>query len=266
MAPNEQNTFVGLVDIEERIHNFAGQFIEFFERARLALQPAAKTFGLILEGLSELQRQSKLIDSAGFVPHPTMPQNLIRQSSGDPTRLSELLVQYYVDNWHDVRDTMTANVNGYQVDKEAKEAFREALVAHENSLYRSVVRHLFPEIERVARIELYKGALGPISTQHGFEQLVDKLAVADLDPSGFFGLTQLTRLKEHLYIHVKKNNRKQIEEDAIPNRHAAIHGLFVYRTAKNSLNTIFMTDYIYQVVNAVKIRYLAADRDGAVVR
>ena len=52
-------------------------------------------------------------------------------------------------------------------------------------------------------------------------------------PSGFFGLTQLNRLREHLYIPVKKKNRKQIEADAVPNRHAAIHGLVVYRTAKN---------------------------------
>ena len=36
-----------------------------------------------------------------------------------------------------------------------------------------------------------------------------------------------------LYIPVKKKNRKQIEADAVPNRHAAIHGLVVYRTAKN---------------------------------
>lgn len=198
MAPNEQNPFIGLVDIE--VQNFARQFVEVFEEVKRALEPAAKTFVLILEGLSELQRQSKLIDKAGFVPHPTMPQKLIRQSSGDPKRLSELLVRYYEENWPEVRDAMMERVNGYQIDKEAKDAFREALIAHENRLYRSVVRHLFPEIERVARNELYKGALGRIRTQRGFEQLVNKLAFADLDPSGFFGLTQLNRLREHLYI------------------------------------------------------------------
>jgi len=233
MAPNEQNPFIGLVDIEKGVQNFARQFVEVFEEVKRALEPAAKTFVLILEGLSELQRQSKLIDKAGFVPHPTMPQKLIRQSSGDPTRLSELLVRYYEENWPEVRDAMMERVNGYQIDKEAKDAFREALIAHENRLYRPVVRHLFPEIERVARNELYKGALGRIRTQRGFEQLVNKLAFADLDPSGFFGLTQLNRLREHLYIPVKKKNRKQIEADAVPNRHAAIHGLVVYRTAKN---------------------------------
>jgi hypothetical protein len=44
---------------------------------------------------------------------------------------------------------------------------------------------------------------------------------------------KVNRLREHLYIPVKKKNRKQIEADAVPNRHAAIHGLVVYRTAKN---------------------------------
>ena len=47
------------------------------------------------------------------------------------------------------------------------------------------------------------------------------------------GESRLNRLREHLYIPVKKKNRKQIEADAVPNRHAAIHGLVVYRTAKN---------------------------------
>ena len=108
MAPNEQNPFIGLVDIEKGVQNFARQFIEVFEEVKRALEPAAKTFVLILEGLSELQRQSKLIDKAGFVPHPTMPQKLIRQSSGDPTRLSELLVHYYEENWPEVRDAARA--------------------------------------------------------------------------------------------------------------------------------------------------------------
>jgi hypothetical protein len=253
MAPNEQNPFIGLVDLENRLQRFARQFVPVVEGVKLA----AENFGLILKGLSELQRQSTLISKAGFVPHPTMPQNLLRQSSDDPMRLSELLVQYYEDNWPKARDEMLGRANNYQIDNEAKVAFNEALIAHENGLYRSVVRTLFPEIERVARNDLYRGALGSISVQHGFAQLVNKLAFPDLDPAGFFGLTQLNRLREHLYIRVTKENRKKIEADAVPNRHAAIHGIVVYSTAKNSLNTIFMTDYIYQVVNAVKVRYAA---------
>ena len=45
-----------------------------------------------------------------------------------------------------------------------------------------------------------------------------------------------------------------MEADAVPNRHAAVHGLVVYRSFKNSLNTLFMTDYVFQIVNAVKKR------------
>jgi len=44
----------------------------------------------------------------------------------------------------------------------------------------------------------------------------------------------------------------RMEADPVPNRHAALHGIIVYRSFKNSLNAIFMTDYIFQVVDAVK--------------
>jgi len=40
MAPNEQNPFIGLVDIEKGVQNFARQFVEVFEEVKRALEPA----------------------------------------------------------------------------------------------------------------------------------------------------------------------------------------------------------------------------------
>jgi hypothetical protein len=243
MAPNEQDPIVGFLD---------------------AVQHFARAFALVGNVFLELQRQSELIDKAGFVPHPTMPQDLIQQSSGDPTRLSELLEHYYEENWPKVRDEMMARVKGYQIDNEANEAFQEALIAHEKHLYRSVVRNLFPEIERITITELYEGTRVK-NPEHGLKKFFDRVHnlpvgdVVDLGPSGCFGLMQLNRLKKYFYVEVNERNLKQIEADAIPTRHAAIHGTVVYRTAKNSLNTIFITDHIYQVVDFAK-RYLAQQK------
>jgi hypothetical protein len=254
MTPDHENPFS--ISIANSLRNLAGQFAEVLEELKRTAEPAAENFRLVVEGLSELYRQSQLIGNAGFVPHPTMPQNLIRQSSGDAKRLSELFEQYYRERWVDVRDSMIKQVNSYRIDDEAKEVFREGVILHGKAHYRLVVRLLFPEIERMARRELYEDKLGRIyNVQEGFSELIRKLPFPDLDPSWFFGFTQLKLLNEHLYIKVKDRNRKQIEADPVPNRHAAVHGLVVYRTAKNSLNTIFMTDFIYQVVTTVKIRY-----------
>ena len=38
----------------------------------------------------------------------------------------------------------------------------------------------------------------------------------------------------------------------MPNRHATVHGLVTYRTMQSSLNALIMTEFMYQVIPAVK--------------
>ena len=47
---------------------------------------------------------------------------------------------------------------------------------------------------------------------------------------------------------VSEQDRKRLEQDPVPNRHAAMHGYVVYSSQQNSLNAIFMADYILGVV------------------
>jgi len=78
------------------------------------------------------------------------------------------------------------------------------------------------------------------------------LSLHDIELS-YLGMTLFIRLTEHLYAQVQtEEERKRMEADPVPNRHAAAHGLVSYRTAQNALNTIFMTDFIFQVVTAVR--------------
>jgi hypothetical protein len=59
-------------------------------------------------------------------------------------------------------------------------------------------------------------------------------------------------------LKVDGKNRAKLESDPVPNRHAAIHGMIVYNSVWHSLNVIFMTDYAFQVVSAIKALGLPA--------
>jgi hypothetical protein len=49
-----------------------------------------------------------------------------------------------------------------------------------------------------------------------------------------------------------EKNRSQLQLDPLPNRHAAIHRIVVYSSFWNSLNVIFMTDFAFQLMAAIK--------------
>jgi hypothetical protein len=87
--------------------------------------------------------------------------------------------------------------------------------------------------------------------------------MSEIEPRGYFGLALFTRLTEHLYVHIGDSKTKlaRMALDPVPNRHAAIHGLVVYSSFKNSLNTLFMTDYIFQVIDALKRNAAKAESD-----
>jgi hypothetical protein len=74
----------------------------------------------------------------------------------DPARLSDLMESCYRDNWSKIRAQLTARVDGHLVDDHAKQAFHEALRTR-SGYYFLICRGVFPEIERVARIELCHG-------------------------------------------------------------------------------------------------------------
>ena len=44
-----------------------------------------------------------------------------------------------------------------------------------------------------------------------------------------------------------EEDRERLQQDPIPNRHAALHGLVVYSSQQNSLNAIFIADYIFRI-------------------
>jgi hypothetical protein len=198
-----------------------------------------------------LQRR---LDEVGFLPHMTMPWHIIEACS-DTSRLSASIEEYYLENWTDIRRRIEVNLTLYDVDREAKDAFREGLIAHQHKCYRSVCRHLLAEIERVVLIEMGNNQLGThlrtLSDLLG--RAAGQLSITDIEPGPYFAFSLFQRLRDHLYKKVStEDDRDRMTADSVPNRHAAIHGLVVYKSFKNSLNTVFMTDYVFQVISVTK--------------
>ena len=222
-----------------------------FTRAVAGLQ-----LGSLATATRELVRhahRAQGLDEAGWLPHQSMPFDRVEECAGDADEIHRLLSRHYRERWSDVHGDIEAQLAEYDIDDEAKTTFGEALNAHEAGFYRSVCRVLMPEIERVSRVELHGGRLDRITSQPLLRELADQLPISAVEPGGFLGLNLFRRLSEHLYEHVgDEDSRRRFAQDPVPNRHAAVHGLVVYSTMQNSLNAVFMADFIFQVISLLK--------------
>ena len=232
---------------------------------RLATNLRNSSLGPVTEfsrKLEKLRRHNDVLDKSGWLPHYSTPFGLVDDCDTDSEALHRRLLHFYEERWSEVRQEIEFRLAGYELDDEAKATFREALDAHESRLYRCVCRVLPPEIERIARIELHDHKGKKKSSQPELGKLAGTLPVSSIKPRGFRALNLLRRLENHLYKSVRPDkDLYRFEQDPVPNRHAAVHGLVVYSSPQNSLNSIFMTEYIFQVISALKktARLPAAD-------
>jgi hypothetical protein len=186
-----------------------------------------------------------------LLPHPSTPFTSLDDQVDDGT-LKAALERHYRENWGDISAAIQKRALKFDVDDEAKASLVEALEAHQHGHYRAVCRLLLPEIERVARVELFGNGVGSLRVDKVIGEAALDLSPGETNPPGFYALGLFKRLTEHLYLKVDEKNRTKLESDPVPNRHAAIHGLIVYNSFWHSLNVIFMTDYAFQVVTALK--------------
>lgn len=221
------------------------------------LAELSKSFAILIEGLSATVEALNKLDSVGWLPHATTPSSVL--AAADVSALSQAIEQHYSKNWALVKGTFIERLETYTVDEEAKATFCEALAVHGQGHYRAVVRLLFPEIERVTRIELQRFMTQRSDTsQHTLRRIAGELPLGDHgDPLAF---RLYLKLCDHLYGHVQDDRaREAVSRDPVPNRHASVHGIVTYSTAQNSINTLIMTDYVFQLVTAVKKRLEKAE-------
>ena len=255
-----------LVRLFTSVGNTIQQFVDV---VRPHLEPVAR--GLV--AMSNFYQISEVLNAAGWLPHYTTPLSLVADCSGDDFAVRNKLNEYYEQNWPSVRRAIESQIAEYNVDEEAKATFREALDAHGYGLHRSVCRVLFPEIERMLRVELFGGRTGNVAYKKIVETLVDGKTLDDFLPGGwidfdYFGhLTAAISQRSDdalnekifgLFSRVDEDNLQRVGQDPVPNRHAAVHGFVSYSSPQNSLNAIFVADYMFRLLGSFK----TAQTDG----
>ena len=253
----------------------AAPALEAVGKAIAAISPPIGEYAPLVLEFARQNREwthaKEVLAKAGWVPHYTNPGD-IEELGEDVEAIQCRLLKYYEENWQSVRTEIELRLAEYRIDEEAKATFDEALSAHEAGLYRCVCRVLFPEIERLLRTQVPTGGMNEV-----IEQVINESpSLAEWAPNGLreFAIFELLvkSLKEYegiyakhermegphrsplygLFVNVWTDEQKdQVRRDPVPNRHAAMHGLVVYSSPLNSLNMIFVADYIFQVLSSL---------------
>jgi hypothetical protein len=242
-------------ELAEAIRKFTESQQQIAENLCAAVQVATHQLGGIFEDIRTLGKEAQLLKDAGYLPHVTMPERLIKEANGDAKCLSASVAHYYQDNWSRIEGTLIKRIDAYYVDEEAKAVFREAMAGYRIGHFRSVVRLLFPEIERVARTLSDQFNTKGQKPHQVLQDAAGSLCPSDVGPGGIAGLALFERLLD-LYAQV---DVRRMARDPVPYRNASLHGLIIYKSPQNALNTIFMTDYAFQIVDVVRRRPRASD-------
>jgi len=244
------------------IAKIGATFRRVSEQMLAAWKPAVELFSDIGARIE----RSKRIESSGWLPHYTTPFAMVLDNM-TAQEIGTVVEQHYRENWHEVESAFLERLEASKLDDEAKATFKEALASHRHGLYRSVPRTLFPEIERVACAELYNGlrkhrkedGKSGKSYEIGITSLPEFVEVVGKIPVGHvltndYGFALYIKLEKHLYKPVKRPDEiAAAVVDAVPNRHASLHGIVTYSTMQNSLNALIMTDFIFHLIGQIKM-------------
>jgi len=233
----------------EQLHTAMQSINTLKERISRELEPLKE----VITHWSRIEVACKRLDGAGWLPHDTVPMQLIAEIDCNHEKLSHIIEDHYRSNWKIVKESFLRNLDFCEIDEEAKATFLEALNAHEYGLYRVPPRLLFPEIERVSRIEVHGGRINGLASQRELRKISEDLSLFDVNIPGLYTLRLYDRFVAHMYVKVEDDiSVNAMSADAVPNRHAALHGLVVYATMKSSINALIMTDFVFQVVTVIK--------------
>ncbi len=245
-----------LQEIGEPPKNFVQNIAPFGQKLSEMLQKLAEIFQPFMPYVEAFVKYHKIVeafDKTGWLPYYTAPFQYVEECGGDVQLLESRLSDYYRTQWDDIRQDIESRLESFDIDEEARATFREALSAHDVGHYRCVVRLLFPEIERMFRVQFFENKAGKFPSKEMLNKLTDDKYLEDLPRREAFGWTLFGRLVKHLYEPVDNDNRAKFQQDFVPNRHAALHGLVIYSNHKHSVNMIIMADYVFQILTPKSI-------------
>ena len=224
--------------------------VQLLQRVSEAMAPIVEAAAPLVERFTIYNKFIDSVRPTGWLPYHTVSLDIVEECGEDVALLEARLTEFYENNWESIRHDIETRLDSYQISEDSKATFREALAAHDLGHYRCVCRVLFPEIDREFRIHFFEDAAGLISSEKMLKRLTNCGFLENFLPREAYGWILLDRLVHHLYERVDDGNRARYEQDYVPNRHAAIHGLVRYGTFKHSINMIIMADYIFQVLTS----------------
>lgn len=202
-----------------------------------------------LDWASGAYPRAKLLEATGWLPHYTTPElDLDLDAEATDARIAA----YYLADWPQIEAAFRARLETWRIDDEAKACFGEALSAHRQGLYRVAPRLLFPEIERLAQQEL-GDVLDINAGQRDLRHAADELGATNFTRTGILSLRLFDAFAGRIYAKAKTPEElERVRADPVPNRHAAVHGLAVYKTQKTSLNALIIAEFVLLTIDALK--------------
>ena len=250
-----------------RLNRFLENMNAELERLLVAAAPHLEAVARGVSNMMINERLRETLVATGWVYHHTTPVARIASCWDDTETVQTMLDEYYAQNWRDVRSSIESRIHEFDIGEEAEATFREALKAHEFGLYRCVCRVLFPEIERVLRVETFGHRTGRETYKKMLKSLLQGTTLDDFLPGNWLDLTSFSHLTKTiekqsdsafddgvfgLFTHVSDSDLHRLKDDPVPNRHAALHGYVEYATHQNSLNTIFIAEYVFRVITSLR--------------
>lgn len=251
-AADWTNQLRGLQDSMQGIRNF---FANDLNRITKAIGGLVASWQPLVQQLVKDSEAKKVLRENGLLPHRTTPWEQF--DSENPAAFPAAVRAFYNQSWDEVRAAFLADIDGYNIGEETKQAFKEAIECHSAGLYRSAILTLLPaaemEFRRTYAIEPGKGAASLKELRKAFDILPAGVVLSHFAPIDLFDT-----LDAHMYEEVKSEAALQkFMADEVPNRHAAIHGLIHYKTEISSINALIMTDYVCFLISQVS-EYLEA--------
>ena len=243
MFGKNQNREVESTSLKQDVSYVSNQLDSFYSTIKEELELFLRTFTAHIDTFETYIRTLNFAEETGWIPHRSIKNLYSDLLNKNCKQASNILANYYQSNSNKILKSIELGICSYNIDNEAKEAFREIISAHRTKHYRCVCCTVFPEIERVIRSyfpEKNKKRISKVITELTEKEYFDEYIKNDP-----FAIVAFVKLIEHIYINVNDSNISEYKHDSVPNRHATVHGLVSYSTMKHSLNSIIIADNIF---------------------
>jgi hypothetical protein len=226
-------TLDALIDVKSVIHPIADA-LSSFERK---LGP--------FTDLAALMAQADLLKDAGWIPHPALPIKDLVAAETDISKI-RCTVQLHVDsNKEEIYELLTKRFADYTLHEETSELCDAVIRGHRYGLFPLITPSVFSEIERCARIAL--GASPKQKSKKIIDGFVSKINNIPISHFDVVQVQSLILMEDFIYETITPGS-----DVALPHRHGAQHGIVRFNTSRDSLNAIFLLDFVLQCCDAIQ--------------